>query len=161
MGQRADTKSCSRCPDASCSCLVRCNQSKSRKAASSCRKTNPINLPSVPAPRYLHFQRVLMEINPSLSPAGMVNIRREERGEARTVEQGIRAVWVYQPSPKCGGTGPSRMWQGCSGSFQPGQTSSPPWPSRLPNESFSPTVTWRRLLPSPGLPNSSCRVSSV
>lgn len=63
-------------------------QKKSRKAASSWRKTNPINLPSVPARRYLPFQCALMEINPSLTPPGIVNIMSEEWGEARTAEPG-------------------------------------------------------------------------
>lgn len=68
------------------------NQQKSREAANSWRKTNPTNLPSVPAPRYLLFQRVLMEINPSLTPSGMANMRREEWGEARTAERGEQST---------------------------------------------------------------------
>lgn len=58
---------------------------KSRKLASSWI-TNHTNLPSVRAQRYLLFKCVLMEINPRLTPPGMVNIISEEWGEARRAE---------------------------------------------------------------------------
>lgn len=85
---------------------------KSKKLASSWRTTNHTNLPSVHAQRYLLFKCVLMEVNPRLTPAGMVNIISEEWGEARTAELGeqsclglpaITDMWWNRPKQDTAG----------------------------------------------------------
>lgn len=93
-----------------------------------------------------------MEINPSLTRAGMVNIRSEEWGEARTAEQGEQSASGVPALPKMCWNRPKQDVAGLLGLPSAQPDLQPPWPSRLPSESFHPTVTWRSLIPSPGLP---------
>lgn len=134
MGQTADSESCPRCIHIWSHAI----RERAGKLSVPGGRTNPIKLPSIPAQKYLHLQRVLMEINPRLTPAGMVNMRSEEWGEARTAGQEEQSCLGVPAFPKCGGTGPSRTWQGCSGSL-------PAWPDLQPPAAIPAA---QRVLPS-------------